>query len=119
MAAPKGNKNGLGNKGGRRPSEKEMEWHKEKWESDSLVKELEKKIESKVYSVRDVYLLRALKGDKIILKNLADKVLANLHDIRGADGKDLLAIPDEDRDLISNALKYAGTRKLGQKNSDK
>ena len=76
-----GNQNAIGNKGGPgRPSLKETIWHKEKWEEDSKVRELEAKIASGVYSVRDVYLLKALKADTVILKNLADKVLATLID---------------------------------------
>jgi hypothetical protein len=108
----------LGNKGGGRPTEKEGFWHRDKWNIDTTVEELEAKIRTGTYAVRDVYLLRALKADRVILKNLADKVLANLHDFRGADGKDLMAIPDEDKALISAALRYAGTRKTGGKNTE-
>lgn len=118
MAAPKGNRNALGNKGGGAHTVKEVEWHQHRWEYDNEVQKLEAKIKTGVYAVRDVYLLRALKGDKDILKNLANKVLANLHDIRGVDGKDLLAIPDEDKELITAALKYAGTRQLKQKGTE-
>lgn len=88
MAAPKGNKNALGNRGGRRPAEKEFEWQKEVWQTDTLVRDLEAKIASGVYGVRDVYLLRALKADPSILRNLADKVLATLLD-HSTNGKDL------------------------------
>lgn len=80
VGAPKGNKNALGGKGGRPPTKKEQIWHKEKWEEDSRVRELESKIASGVYSVKDVYLLKALKADTVILKNMADKVLATLID---------------------------------------
>jgi len=80
MSAPKGNKNAIGNKGGRRPAEKEMQWHKEIWVNETPVRDLEKKISSGKYSVRDVYLLKALKADTAILRNLADKVLATLVD---------------------------------------
>lgn len=88
MAAPKGNKNALGNSGGRAPTAKEHEWHRTIWEQDSLVRELEAKIATGKYSVRDVYLLRALKADVSILKNLADKVLATLID-HTTNGKDI------------------------------
>lgn len=88
MAAPKGNKFAVGNKGGRPPTKKELIWHKEKWENDSRVRELEAKIATGVYSVRDVYLLRALKADVAILKNMADKVLATLVD-HTTNGKDI------------------------------
>ncbi len=84
------NKGTLGNKGGARLSEKEKIWHKEKWEEDNQVRELEAKIATGCYSVRDVYLLKALKADTVILKNMADKVLANLVDVK-SDGKQLEA----------------------------
>lgn len=80
MDRRKFNKGTKGNKGGARLSEKEKVWHKEKWEEDSRVRELESKIASGVYSVKDVYLLKALKADTVILKNMADKVLATLID---------------------------------------
>jgi hypothetical protein len=81
MAAPKGNKNGLGNKGGGRISIKDEIWHKNVWELETNVRELESKIATGVYSVRQVYQLKALKADTVILKNIADKVLANLVDV--------------------------------------
>lgn len=90
MAAPKGNKFAVGNKGGRPITKKEYEWHKEVWENDSKVRELEAKVASGTYSVRDVYLLRALKADVSILKNMADKVLATLVD-HTSNGKELPA----------------------------
>lgn len=80
MPAPKGNTFAAGNAGGGRPSKKESIWHKEKWEEDSKVRELEAKIATGVYSVRDVYLLNALKSNVPILRNMADKVLATLVD---------------------------------------
>lgn len=79
MCALIGNKNAVGNRGGRRPSPKEEIWHLEKWQRDTAIDELEKKIASKVYAIRDVWLLKALKGDGVILKQAADKILADLH----------------------------------------
>lgn len=86
MDKRKFNKGTKGNKGGGALTVKDKVWHKEKWEEDSQVRVLEAKIASGVYSVRDVYLLKALKADTVILKNMADKVLADLHDVRGEDG---------------------------------
>jgi hypothetical protein len=80
MPAPKGNNFAAGNAGGGRPSKKESIWHKEIWENKTKVRELEAIIATGEYSVRDVYLLRALKADSVILRNLADKVLATLID---------------------------------------
>jgi len=71
----KGNVNSTG-----RPSVKETEWHKKKWEKDQKVRKIESKIASGVYAIRDVWLLKALKGNDAILKQAADKILADLHD---------------------------------------
>jgi hypothetical protein len=86
MAAPKGNKNGLGNKGGGRLSKKEEEWHLDKWENESSFEELTLKIASGKFSVRDRYLWKALSGNEVILKNMADKILADLHEHSGKGG---------------------------------
>ena len=99
MDKRKFNKGTKGNKGGARLSEKDKVWHKEKWEENTQVRELESKIASGVYSVKDVYLLKALKADTVILKNMADKVLATLID-HTTNGKDLNTISDEDRERV-------------------
>lgn len=88
MAAPKGNKNAVGNRGGGHPTHTETIWHRGKWENDEKVRELEEKIASGVYAIRDVWLLKALKGNDAILKQAADKVLADLHDVT-SDGKSI------------------------------
>ena len=88
--APKGNQYAKGNRGGGRISVKEEQWHVGLWNglkgktegelNPWDVAKLEEKILSKHYSGRDMYALRVLKGDPMILKNLADKVLATLVD---------------------------------------
>jgi len=105
MAAPVGNKNAVGNSGGRPPTVKEQIWHKEKWEENTKVRELESKVASGEYSVKDVYLLKALKADTVILKNMADKVLATLidHTTKG-DKFDLLS-SEELIERLENARK--------------
>jgi hypothetical protein len=105
MAAPVGNKNAVGNSGGRPPTVKEQIWHKEKWEENTKVRELESKVASGEYSVKDVYLLKALKADTVILKNMADKVLATLidHTTKG-DKFDLLS-SEELTERLDNARK--------------
>ena len=108
--APKGNQFAKGNSGGGRPSVKETVWHKEKWEVDSKVRELEAKIATGVYSVRDVYLLKALKADPVILKNLADKVLANLLDISNSDES---FKPDPEMQELASELKNIIKAKYG------
>jgi hypothetical protein len=99
MSNPKGNP---GNKGNRnatgRPSIKETEWHLAKWEEDSLVEELEQKILSKKYAIRDMWLLMALKGNDKIIRQAADKVLADLHDITSA-RKPIHSNPEELQEL--------------------
>ena len=89
MGAPLGNKNAVGNKSGGHPTRRETEWHFEKWEKESLIEELKLKIASGCYSIRDRWLLMALEGNQVILKQAADKILANLVDIRGKDGEAL------------------------------
>lgn len=83
----RGNPNATG-----RPSVKETIWHKDKWELDTLVNELEQKVASGKYAIRDIWLLKALKGNDKILRQAADKILANLVDLRGKDG-DTLQVP--------------------------
>ena len=90
MAAPKGNKNALGNSGGGRLSIKEERAHLDAWQKDQLVAALKKKIASEKYSGFDMFLYLALveKREKILI-NWSNKVMADLHDLRGKDGKDL------------------------------
>lgn len=125
MGAPKGNKNAVGNRGGGCYTVKEHEWQKTVWQVDTAVRELEAKIASGVYSVRDVYLLRALKADPSILKNLADKVLATLLD-HTTNGKELPQpilgyVPSDDSDTQDHGNEEANPGSpggdLGIKNS--
>ena len=82
MDRRKFNRGQKNNKGGGHPTEKDNVWHKEKWELDQVVADLQKKIDSGVYSVRDVFLFKALveKNDRI-LGIFADKLLADLVDM--------------------------------------
>lgn len=91
MAAPKGNKNGRGKKGasGRPSAYAEVQnahWHSEKWEKEQEVEKLAAKIKTGVYSVRDIFLYKALTGSEKILGIFADKLLPDLVDIRTPDG---------------------------------
>ena len=105
-----GNKNAVGNRGGGRMTIKEEEWHVSLWQGRKGKKdgelnpwdvdELEKKIQSKKYAGRDMYALRVLKGDPMILKNLADKILADLHDVKS--GGQAIGIPILGNALLSN-----------------
>ena len=109
MAAPKGNKYAIGNRGGGRLNVKEQEKHKEAWFSDDDVVALEAKVLSKKYSPWDMYRLRALKGDQKVLVNWANKVLADLHDVdlRGKIDTTVTNISPETQEAIKAAMQYA------------
>lgn len=89
-----------GNKGGGRDSLKDALWHKEKWETDTKLVDLEKKIADGSFSIRDRALFEALKGNKEIIKKFMDKCLADLHDVRGKDGEPLSLVPEAQISLI-------------------
>lgn len=89
MAAPKGNKNAKGKKVGRKSAYEEKQtaqWHAEKWEIDTDIPELKSKIESGKYSVRDMFLAKALQGVPRILAIFADKILPNISMLIGPNG---------------------------------
>jgi hypothetical protein len=85
MGAPKGSKNALGNKGGGRASAfEELQnavWHHDKWEVDSDVPALQAKLKTGKYSVRDVFLAKALQGNERVLSIFANKLLPDLVDM--------------------------------------
>lgn len=89
MPNPKGNP---GNKGGRRPSAyEELQnaiWHHDKWEVDSDVPALQEKLKTGKYSVRDVFLAKALQGNERVLSIFANKLLPDLVDVK-SDGEKL------------------------------
>lgn len=70
---PKGNKYAVGNKGGGGSTFKDTLWHIEKWEKESELDILAAKIASRKYSVRDMFLFKALGGDKELLRVWAAK----------------------------------------------
>lgn len=84
MDARKNNKGSKGNKGGGRLSAYEewqnAEWHANAWEVDSDVPVLQAKLKSGKYSVRDVFLAKALQGNERILGIFANKLLPDLVD---------------------------------------
>lgn len=81
MPNPNGNP---GNKGGRRKSayqeRQDAIWHDEKWRIETDVPVLKAKLETGKYSVRDVFLAKALQGNERILGIFANKLLPDLHD---------------------------------------
>lgn len=87
MGAPKGSKNALGNKGGGRKSAyEELQDAKDTqamFFNNISQEELERKIASGVFSVRDRYLLTAMEGDTKILESLSKKVLPDKVDLKG------------------------------------
>lgn len=62
-----------------RPSEAQERmnaiWHVDAWEKDTVLKQLEEKIDSGTYSVRDRFLFMCLKGNDRLIKTLADKLI--------------------------------------------
>ena len=91
MSAPKNNQNAMGNRGGGRKSAyqegKDAAWLKKAWGKNFDVTELRKKIDSGVYSVRDVFLLNALEGESAMLKIMADKMLPNREELKEEEEK--------------------------------
>lgn len=91
MGAPKGNRNGKGNSNsGRKSAYQEFldaQWHNEKWFKNTDMGKLAKKIQSGKYSVRDIYLYKALtaKSDRI-LADFGDKILPDISMMIGASG---------------------------------
>ena len=86
MGAAKGGQNAKGHKGkGGRPSayveRTEAEWLKDAWAVEKAILALEDKIASGVYSVRDRFLLMALKGNDKMIKLMGDKILPDLIDL--------------------------------------
>ena len=96
MAAPKGNKNAVGGKGGGRPSAiKELQdayWHIDLWEKGMDFEKLERKMKTgKIRSGKDVFAYKCLIGNDKMLKVLADKVLPDKIDGEGL-GEGLVAL---------------------------
>lgn len=79
MGAPKGSKNALGNKGGGRKSA--YQERADARDADSMFynemnqEELERKIASGKFSIKDRLVLTAMEGDSIILSKVLQKVL--------------------------------------------
>lgn len=76
----------LGNKGGGRKSayqeRQDAEWLASVWTGTVDRAELAKRIASKVHSVRDVYLFKALMGNDRILESIANKILPDKVDLK-------------------------------------
>lgn len=88
MGNPKGNP---GNKGGGRKSAYQefldAQWHNEKWVKKTDLEKLSARIKSGKYSVRDVYLYKAMTGKSDrILASFGDKILPDISMMIGASG---------------------------------
>lgn len=87
VAAPKGNKNAVGHDGsksGRKSAYEEFneaKWASEVWNLDQKRTELQAKIESGVYSVRDMFLYKCLSGEVKLLLALSNKLLPDKIDM--------------------------------------
>jgi len=90
MGAPFGNQNAVGSPGGGRPSAyREFQnalQHFKSWMNDTDIEKLKKKIGSGKYSVWDMYLWKAIIGDKNVLPKYGDKILPDLKALMGPDG---------------------------------
>ena len=90
----KGNKVAKGNKGGGRKSAYEefldAQWHKGVWDNPTALEELGKKIASGVYSVRDIFLYKALAGKSDrVLGIFANKILPDISMMISPTGNDV------------------------------
>jgi hypothetical protein len=92
-----------GNKGGRRPTEKEEQEHLAAWFRFEDIEKLKKCIQSKKYSPWDMYRYLALSGDNRILQNWANKVLADLHEVKST--AQLVLSSEETEERKNNILK--------------
>lgn len=104
MGAPKGSKNALGNKGGGRKSAYQeladaMEAHKIFFDEHNQ-DEIEEKIRSGKFSLKDRFVLTAMEGDTSVLNKAYHKAVPD--QITGAGGKDL--IPDSIENLSNEEL---------------
>ena len=115
MAAPMGNKNAQGNKGGGRKSAyqeaRDAKFLEQIWEGDYDEAELKKVINSKTGKKRGakhVFAMLALTGNEKVLNKLVDKLFANKQDITFDDRRD---DPDEvtkeEREDIQEAINSA------------
>lgn len=118
MGAPKGNKNAKGNvsRAGRKSAYAEFldaQWHKQMWdgvprEGDNLegvdAKGLADKIAGGYYSVKDMFLYKALTGNERILAVFADKLLPSLNMHMGPTGEAL----DLTGEAKKRSAKYRG-----------
>jgi len=90
--APKGfhGKKGRSGRKSTWDEKKEVIWHDEKWKLDSDAPQLKAKLATGKYSVRDVFLAKALQGNEKILGIFANKLLADLHEVGGTGGGPLI-----------------------------
>lgn len=103
MPNPRGNP---GNKGGGRKSAYQefldAQWHNAKWMKTTDFAKLEKRINSGKFSVRDMYLYKAMKGNDRLLARFGDKILPDISMMIGASGNAV------EVDLVGEALKRVG-----------
>jgi len=88
--APKGNKNAIGNKGGGRPSAYEemanaLNAHQIFFDEQSQ-EELEAKIASGRFSIKDRFLLNAMEGDSGTVLKAYQKAVPDMVELSGKDG---------------------------------
>ena len=97
-------------KPGRKSLREEMEdyeWHKQLWAEDQDMDALIEKIRSRTFAVKDVAKLKMMKGDARLLTKIVDKLIPNVHEISGRDGKPLEVRwlqGDENEDDVSHSI---------------
>lgn len=95
---PKGRKEGNpGNKGGSRKSayeeRKDADWLYNVWHNIQNLQKLTMKIQSGMFSVKDMVLFKAMSGNDAILNNLANKALPDKLDFTSG-GKPIKTVQD-------------------------
>lgn len=98
MGAPKGNKNAVGNEGGGRKSAYQeladaSEAHKIFFEEHDQ-EEIETKIKSGKFSIKDRFILTAMEGDSSVINKAYHKAVPDSVDLTSG-GKPLLIASDE------------------------
>jgi len=75
-------------------------WHSEKWEIDSDVPALQAKLKTGKYSVRDVFLAKALQGNERVLSIFANKLLPDLVDVTSGNEKLGPSLSEEEKSAL-------------------
>ena len=108
MGAPVGNKNAVGNKGGGRRSayqeRQDAERLKEIWTGDFNKTELMKKLQSGEYSPEFIWIVKAIQGNMVALKEMFKKIYPdNINLIGSIEQKSMQQMENDIRELVEIA----------------